>query len=110
MDANGERAQGDLCDQSTNYGQILGLTYDDPRSLFNGVRRFVDVNDNDIDNQDGPEIWYTDPFGTNARKTSFPGSVKQWIAKIHNNYGFNLNGPGIGFDRDYGGPGVHAPN
>jgi len=68
------------------------------------------VNNNDIDNRDGPEVWYSDPFGRNARKSPFPGSVRQWISKVKNDYGFNVNGPAIGFDRDYGHSTVHAPN
>jgi hypothetical protein len=107
---DGRRAQGDLCDESTGNGTVTGVTYDDPRSEFNGVRRFVDINDNDIRNQDGPEVWYTNPFGRHASHSPFPGSIRQWVAKINNNYGFGINGPAIGFDRNYGGPGVHAPN
>jgi len=108
--ASGNRAQGSLCDNSTQNGAVLNLTYDDPRSLFDGVRRGVDINSNQIDNKDGPTTWYTDPFGKNARTHSFPGSLRQYIAKIDNNYGFNVHGPGIGFNRDYGNVSVHAPN
>jgi hypothetical protein len=32
------------------------------------------------------------------------------VAKVKNDYGFNVNGPAIGFDRDYGHSTVHAPN
>lgn len=100
----------DLCDESTANGTLTGLGYDDSRSQFNGVRRFIDINDNDIDNQDGAEVWFTDPFGRNAARSPFPGSLRQWVAKVKNNYGFNVNGPAIGFNRDYGAPSVHAPN
>jgi len=100
----------DLCDQSTSNGTLTGLSFDDPRSEFNGVRRFIDINDNNIDNKDGPEQWYTDPFGRHASQHPFPGSLRQWVAKVKNDYGFNVNGPAIGFDRDYGAPSVHAPN
>jgi hypothetical protein len=108
--ANGNRAQGSLCDNSTQNGTILNLAYDDPRSLFDGVRRGVDINENIIDNKDGPTVWYTDPFGRHGRKSHFPGSLRQYVAKIDNNYGFNVNGPGIGFSRNYGVQSVHAPN
>src|SRR5207344_2124546 len=37
-EANGDHAHGSLCDQSTQNGSVQGLTYDDPRSLFDGVR------------------------------------------------------------------------
>ena len=110
VDANGDRAQGSLCDNATQHGTVLNLTYDDPRSLFNGVRRGVDINCNRIDNADGPDDWYTDPFGKHARTDSFPGSMRQYIAKINNNYGFNVHGPGIGFNRTMGMCRVHAPN
>ncbi|HXG44526.1 MAG TPA: hypothetical protein VNJ71_07175 [Gemmatimonadales bacterium] len=110
VNPDGRRAQGELCDQSTGNGTLTGVTYDDPRSRFNGVLRFVDINDNEIRNAEGPEVWYTDPFGRHGRRRPFPGSVRQWVAKLTNDYGFSLNGPAIGFRRDYGGVGVHAPN
>jgi hypothetical protein len=111
VEANGDRAQGGLCAQSTANGQLQGLTFDDPRSAFNGARRVVDLNSTIITNQDGPEIWYTDPFGGHGRTDPFPGSVRQFIAKINNDYGFGVSGPGLGQDRNYGtGTGVHAPN
>jgi hypothetical protein len=100
----------DLCAESTNNGALTGLAYDDARSQFNGVRRFMDINENNLDNADGPEVWYTDPFGHNASRNPFPGSIRQWVAKVKNNYGFNVNGPAIGFDRNYGAPSTHAPN
>lgn len=100
----------DLCDLSTADGTLTGLAFDDARSRFNGVRRFIDVNENDIDNADGPRVWYTDPFGRNAARDPFPGSVRQWIAPVHNDYGFRINGPVIGSERNYGHPSVHAPN
>src|SRR5256885_942104 len=36
---SGARAQGEACDQSTGAGTILGVTFDDPRSVFDGVER-----------------------------------------------------------------------
>ena len=108
---SGEAARGGSCDASTGNGTILGVTFDDPRSVFDGVRRTVDVNDNFISNAGGPEVWYTDPFGRHGRTEPFPGSIRQQIARIDNDRGgLNLAGPGIGGDRDYGGPRVHAPN
>ena len=106
---NGARARGGECERSTANGQIPGVMFDDPRSAFNGVLRFVDINATRIDNADGPEVWYTDPFGQNARTEPFPGSIRQWIARIDNS-GTQGKGPNIGRNRNYGGPGVHAPN
>ncbi len=111
QEANGDRAAGELCDESTGGGTILGLPFNDPRSLFNGVRRVVDINDNRVSNADGPELWYTDPFGKHARRTPFPGSIRQFIARLDNERGdLRVSGPTLGRGRDYGGSGVHAPN
>ncbi|MGE5803042.1 MAG: hypothetical protein ACM358_12375 [Gemmatimonadota bacterium] len=99
------------CATSTSNGTILGMTFDDPRSVFDGVRRNVDVNSNFIDNEGGPESWYTDPFGRHGRPAEFPGSIRQRIARINNDRGgLELAGPSIGGERDYGSPRVHAPN
>ena len=92
------------CDQSRT-----AASYDDPRSQFNGVLRFVDVNSNDIKNADGPEFWYTDPLGRNGRKEPFPGAIRQYIAQMDNT-GRGGSGPSIGNNRDYGNGRAHAPN
>ena len=108
---SGEAARGGSCDASTANGTIPGVTFDDPRSVFDGVRRPVDVNDNFISNAGGPEVWYTNPLGRQGRTQPFPGSIRQKIARIDNDRGgLNLAGPTIGHDRDYGSPRVHAPN
>ena len=107
---NGDRANGWLCDIATANGTLTSLSFDDPRSPFNGVRRQVDINGNRIRNAEGPEVWYTDPFGRNGRTQAFPGSIRQVVAKMDNADGFEFRGPTIGGNRDYGGPGVHAPN
>jgi len=108
-EANGDRARGALCEEATANGTLL-LAFDDPRSPFNGVRRRVDINSNRVDNASGPTVWYTDPFGKNASESPFPGSIRQWLARINNNRAFNFNGPTIGGDRNYGAGGTHAPN
>ncbi|HQR17653.1 MAG TPA: hypothetical protein PK948_04760 [Gemmatimonadales bacterium] len=109
-EANGDRANGWLCDQATANGTLTSLAFDDPRSPFNGVRRQVDINGNRIDNADGPEVWYTDPFGNHGRTAPFPGSIRQVVAKMDNTDFFQFEGPTLGGDRNYGGQGVHAPN
>ncbi len=109
-EANGDRASGSLCDQSTNNGAITTpLAYDDPQSAFNGVKRFVDINSTVIRNSAGPTVWYTDPFGKHGRTSPFTGSIRQFIAKVDNS-SINGNGPGLGFNRSYGAPSSHAPN
>jgi len=110
VEPNGDRARGGACQQSTSGGTVLGLPFDDARSRFNGVRRQVDINSNRINNLEGPNFWYTDPYGRNASTTAFPGSVRQWIARINNERAFNFHGPAIGADRVYGAPATHAPN
>jgi hypothetical protein len=106
---DGRSARQGLCETSTSGGVVTGLTYDDPRSRFNGVRRFVDINSNRVKNADGPEVWYTDPFGRNGRTEPFPGSIRQFIARVDNSARVS-HGFVIGRDRDYGGPGIRAPN
>lgn len=109
--ASGEQARGDLCDESTEGGTLTSLSFDDPRSAFNGARRFVDINSIRVSNADGPEVWYTDLFGKNASTKPFPGSIRQFIARVDNERAERPSGPAIGRDRDYGrGFGVHAPN
>ena len=94
----------------TDEGQTPGVTFDDPRSEFNGADHFVDINANSISNSDGPEVWYPDAYGRNGRSEPFPGSIRQRIASVDNNIGVDVNGPPIGDNRNYGGSGVRAPN
>ncbi|UCF20725.1 MAG: hypothetical protein JSU87_04765 [Gemmatimonadota bacterium] len=111
QEPNGDRAQGGACAESTADGTITDISFDDPRSAFNGARRFVDVNSIRINNAEGPEIWYTDIFGKNGRPESFPGSIRQFVARVNNERAAAPSGPAIGRDRDYGaGQSVHAPN
>ena len=108
--ADGRQASGGPCDQSTDNGQTAGVTFDDPRSRFNGAGHFTDINSNQIDNSDGPEDWYTDAFGQHGRTEPFPGSIHQRIAKTKTTVGVIANGPAIGNNRNYSGAGVRAPN
>ena len=110
IEGNGDLAQGGACDQSTSNGTVTGLAFDDPRVVFNGARRFIDINSIHLENDKGEEDWYTDPFGRNGRTTAFPGSIRQFVAKVNNDHGFDVHGPAIGHNRNYGGNGVHAPN
>ncbi len=111
--SNGDRqARSSECNGLTSMvnGSLLSVDFDDPRSGFNGSRRQVDINDNVLRNAGGATVWYSDPFGRNARTTSFPGSIRQIIGAVNNDYGVGLNGPVIGADRFYGGTGTRAPN
>ncbi len=110
VEANGDRANADVCEESTDGGNLTSLAFDDPRSVFNGAQRFVDINSINISNAEGPKIWYTDKFGKNAQTTPFEGSIRQVISKVENDRAVNPSGPAIGRDRDYGEGVVHAPN
>jgi len=108
---SGNRANGEPCDVFTSNGTVTGVTFDNPASVFNGVERVVDINATIVDNADGPEVWYTDPFGRHGRTQPFSGSIRQFIARIDNTRGgLTASGPTLGRNRDYGGPRVHAPN
>jgi hypothetical protein len=107
---DGERASGGPCDSSTQGGTIAGITFDDPRSGFKGTERSIRLNVTRISNGTGPGVWYTDALGRDARTTPFAGSIRQEIARVENEVGFDYIGPIIGADRQYAGPGVRAPN
>ncbi|MBT8488688.1 MAG: hypothetical protein HKN72_12730 [Gemmatimonadetes bacterium] len=100
-----ELAEADRCEALAGDS----VAWDDPRSPFKGVRRFVDVNANRVRNEEGPEFWYTDALGHNGRTEPFPGSIRQWVAQ-RDNSSLDLHGRVMGRDRDYDGPGVRAPN
>ena len=108
--ADGRRARGGGCAAVTPAAR---LAYDDPRSPFIGVRRAMSLGATVLSNDDGPTAWYTDPFGGNATRTPFPGSVRQYVSPVAARVvgtGDNYRTPLVGGARDYGGHGVHAPN
>lgn len=115
-EANGDRARGGECDIVTNYrdGSTIPvaqrITYDDPRSPFNGCKREFYFNNNGISNVGGPTYWYTDPYGKNGSQSPFPGSVRQYIAAAKTTLPFHLESIALGGDIDWCGTGVHAPN
>jgi hypothetical protein len=101
------RMRSAACDEVLQHPD---MTWDDPRSPFNGARRQLVVNTLVIDNRGGPTTWYTDPYGRRYSPTPFPGSIRQYVAAIANNWN-GIGGPPA-VVRDYGRPGtgVHAPN
>lgn len=101
---DGRAVHGGACDAATGFG------WDDPRSPFRGARRVVDLNTLALQNADGPEVWYTNPFGRGGRTSSFRGGVRQWIARTATSVGSYADGPVIGGNRAYAGAGTHAPN
>ncbi len=72
------------------------------------MHRQIDIDNNLISNADGPSVWSRSE--KNARTTPFPGSMRQAIASVNNDYGVAVNGPVLGGGRNFGGPDVRAPN
>lgn len=103
------KLRGGYCEDATQGGAVSGIPFDSPASTFDGARRIVDVNNNNWSNEDGPEVWYTDAFGRNARTEPFTGSIQQFVSRRSSDVGLDANGPVIG-GGNYGGNGVHAPN
>jgi hypothetical protein len=116
-ETNGDRAKGGECDGVTNYkdGSTIPvdqrITFDNPKSPFNGCKREFYFNNNGIYNSGGPAVWYTDPYGKKAQTTPFPGSIKQSIASVNSDgLGMTLESIALGKDINWCGTGVHAPN
>lgn len=116
-----EKFRGGECDILTNYGaSMTPISYDDPRSPFNGVQREMYFNQTTITNTGGSSYWYTDPFGKNAtaanpetelaKSLEAKGYIRQFIAPVNNRQEYALESQAIGGSRYYGGNGVHAPN
>jgi hypothetical protein len=117
------KARGGECDQMTNYGSIsTPFSYDDQRSLFNGVHREFYFNNTVIVNPGSIVYYYTDPFGNGASVGSAPGMMRQYISNVDNRLrtddgyisatgrAYPLESVALGKDNNYGGSGVHAPN
>jgi hypothetical protein len=118
-----EKARGGECDRATNYGAIkTPYAYDDPRSPFNGLHREFYFNNTVITNAGKPTRVYTDPFGAAASPNPTVGSIIQYIAAVDNRRRLDsgnisptgrlypLESVAVGKTRNYGAPGVHAPN
>ncbi len=112
-ESNGEKYRGGECDTVTNYGKnTTPISYDDPRSPFNGVKREFYFNNMTVGNVGSTRIWYSDPFGNNATTTNFVGAVKHYLKPkdTPEAYQYPFESNAIGSGRYYGGQGVHAPN
>jgi hypothetical protein len=96
------------CRDATDHGTILGITFDDPRSPFNGATRRVAINRLVLPGS-ATMVWYTDPFGQNARTTPFPGSVRQVFRGTTSKLVASAYKMGK-IMIDLATPGVHAPN
>lgn len=113
--SQGRKYRGGPCDWSTDYGQLKDIKWNDPRSGFKGTNRGMYFKPPVLNNASGPEFWYTDPYGYNAKTTAFPGAVKQQVSSKTINY-TSLTG-GVSIDprvknmkHSDGNGTVHAPN
>lgn len=105
---SGDRARGGYCEQARQAG--APLPWDSPASGFDGSHREVYLNQTSVTNRDGPKLWWTDPYGANARTAPFAGAICQLVSPTDNSRAFPLESQAFGAGRDYGGRGVHAPN
>lgn len=124
MSENGgaERARGGTCDAMGPLDPNNPIPYDDPRSLFNGVKREFYFNQTTLQNAGGSTTWYTNPYGGDGVTQPFAGAIKQYIAAVTNTHrneagfidpagrAYAFESVAVGADRAYGGNGVHAPN
>jgi hypothetical protein len=115
LESVGRRYRGGPCDRATNYGQITGITWDDPRSAFRGLHRGMYFMPATLDNRGGALDWYTDPFGRQGTNAPFPGAVRQRVTRATMNYSSLIGGLSIDprvTDREHedGHGSVHAPN
>jgi hypothetical protein len=108
--ASGERAAGSACDRATDFGRGAALPFDDPRSPFDGTHRETYLNQTVVANRHGPHRWYTDPYGRDASRRSFPGALCQLVSATNNGKRPTLESQAFGGERPYSGRGVHAPN
>ncbi len=105
-------AKGFQCDQVRRLADQSGrkVTFDDPRSPFNGAARLMSPDHLVIQNE-GPTTVYTDVFGERFSTTEFPGAIRQYIA---GNHAFDEHqGPINGQFRNYAANAtdrIHAPN
>lgn len=106
----GLRARDGGCDRATDFGRLTDVTWDDPRSPFDGAHRETYFNQTTLANAGGATTWYTTPFGASAGTSSFPGAVRQHVAAVDNRTRPTLESQAFGASRSYGGNGVHAPN
>lgn len=115
LEAQGRRYRGGPCDWATNYGQIQGIDWNDPRSGFRGLNRGMYFQPGFVDNLGGPTVWWTDPYGGRASTTPFPGAIRQVLSAKRIDYSTLIGGASIDprvasrVHADGGGT-VHAPN
>jgi CHRD domain len=99
----------EYCDRMRTAFPGQRIAFDDPRSPFNGGKRFLTTAQLVVQNKSATTDWYTDVFGNNYSSTPFPGAVKQYISRTNTvqdtKFGF------VSYPADHSKePGIHAPN
>jgi hypothetical protein len=94
----------------TEVSGLAPFEYRDPRSPFDGAQRDFYIRETEVANDGGPQRWWTDPYGGGGSATPFPGGICQLVSPTDNSADPPLRRRVFGRDRDYGVPGVHAPN
>jgi hypothetical protein len=107
---SGERASGSACDLATDYGRRAPISFDDPRSPFDGTHRETVVDQTRVANRRGPRRWFTDPYGRRASRRPFPGALCQLVSRSDNTRRQPVAAQAFGAERPYDRRGVHAPN
>jgi hypothetical protein len=116
------RSNTQACDAVRGLGQTI--SWDDPRSPFNGTDRNVSPKGFLLFNDAATvSTFYTDAYGQHSSNQAFAGSIKQSAAPVKaivegTMYGATPNGDGTfkaggfgnQFRRNYNAKGVHAPN
>jgi hypothetical protein len=92
--------------------RVNRVSFDDPRSVFNGCRRAVTLGTTRIVNGGGGTTWYTNPYGAAARIGSFTGDVRQYVSAVNNSTAAAIDRIAFGSELDPCLPGsnIHAPN
>jgi hypothetical protein len=82
-------AKGGAFDKIKSIGNCPNRTsnipWNSPQSGFKGLKRTTYFGRNRIQNQGGPEIYWTDPLGSNAVTTEFSSGLKQRISPVNAN-------------------------
>lgn len=103
-----------LCEHNGNY---INVPWDSPQSGFRGLKRTTYFGRNKVLNQGGPEVWYTDPLGSNGvtQQNQAGSLLKQKFSSVNSDI-CQLHVCGVLNDRalqrqfNDGNGTVHAPN
>lgn len=93
-------------------GEDASREQSSPTSPFNGAQRDYYLASTTVDNARGPKVWYSDPYGEDAGRTAFHGSVRQLVSNSNTTSYPEAERSNSRLNDDYARPdlGVHAPN